>query len=67
MKNFVVVVDGEAVTSFAIPDSLEETAPLYEYFEKMIAALSSNPIIIQSDEKILEGSTWDGTSFTPPV
>jgi hypothetical protein len=67
MKNFVVIIDNEAAVNVAIPEPTDLTNPTHAYFEKVIAALSSNPIIVQSDIKVQEGSTWDGQGFTPPV
>jgi hypothetical protein len=67
MKNFVAIIENEVACNLAIPEPTDLTIPMHQYFEKVIAALSSNPTIIQSDEKILEGSTWDGQNFSPPV
>lgn len=64
--NFVFVIDGEVVHN--MPVYFRENMPdsIREYQEKFVAVMSSSPTIIQSDEQIAEGSTWDGTSFTPP-
>ena len=68
MANFVVIVDGEVAGNIPIPQpSPDFTEEKSEALERIIAALSSNPTIVKSDERIESGSTWDGTSFTPPV
>jgi hypothetical protein len=67
MKNFVAIIDGEVAVNLRIPEMDDETQPMYLYFEKIIAALSSDPIIIATEEPIEEGSSWDGNSFTAPV
>ena len=59
MKNFVAIINGEAVGNITLPE-IEST-------ERMIAILGSNPTIVASIERIEEGSTWDGLTFTPPV
>jgi hypothetical protein len=58
-KNFALIVDGEVAGNYQIPVILGT--------EKMIAIFQSNPIIIETEDKIAEGSTWDGQTFTPPV
>jgi hypothetical protein len=67
MKNFVAIIDGEVAVNLAIPQMDDETHPMHLYFEKIIAALGSNPIIIATEQPIKEGSSWDGNSFTAPV
>jgi hypothetical protein len=68
MANFVVIVDGEVAGNLPIAEpSSEFTDEKSAAFERMIAALSSNPTIIKTDERIEPGSSWDGTSFIPPV
>jgi hypothetical protein len=58
-KNFALIVDGEVAGNYQIPVFLGA--------EKMIAIFQSNPTIVETEEKIIEGSTWDGQTFTPPV
>jgi hypothetical protein len=68
MANFVVIVDGEVAGNLPIMDpSFAKASEISEALEKMIAALSSNPTIVRTDERIEPGSSWDGTSFTSPV
>lgn len=67
MKNFVAIIDGEVAVNLVIPQVDDEANPMHLYFEKIIAALGSDPVIVATDEPIKEGSTWDGTSFTTPV
>lgn len=63
MRNFVFVVDGEAAANLSYPQEIIDKGML----DRPIAILSSNPIIIETSEPILEGSVWNGTDFTPPV
>ncbi len=58
-KNFALIVDGEVAGNF--------TVPIMFGTEKMIAIFQSNPIVIETQERIQEGSTWNGQTFTPPV
>ena len=58
-KNFALIVDGEVAGNHAVPDFLGT--------EKLIAIFQSNPTIVETQEKITEGSTWDGQNFTSPV
>jgi hypothetical protein len=67
MKNFVAIIDGEVAVNLGIPQMDDDTHPMHLYFEKIIAALSSDPVVVATEEPIEEGSTWDGNSFTPPV
>jgi hypothetical protein len=55
---FAVIVDGEVAANATYPD-----IPL---FEKAVAIARSNPIFVEVPEPIVEGSTWDGSTFTPP-
>ena len=59
IKNFALIVDGEVAGNYAVPVLLGT--------EKLIAIFQSNPTIVETQEKITEGSTWDGQNFTPPV
>jgi len=58
-KNFALIVDGEVAGNYSIP--------VFVGTEKMIAIFQSNPIIVETEDKIAEGSTWDGQTFTAPV
>lgn len=58
-KNFALIVDGEVAGNY--------TLPVFPATEKLIAIFQSNPTIVETEEKITEGSTWDGQIFTPPV
>lgn len=58
-KNFVLIVDGEVAANFPLP--------VMPGAEKLIAIFQSNPTIFETEDKIAEGSTWDGQTFTPPV
>ena len=63
MNYFAVLVDGEVALNMELPELV-----MGKYDGAKIAAvLSSNPIFIKTDENIEEGSTWDGSTFTPPV
>lgn len=66
MKHFIMVVDGEVAGTLPIPNMLID-GEVHPAVEKLIAILSSDPKIVVSEEPIQEGSTWDGSSFTPPV
>jgi hypothetical protein len=59
LKNFALIVDGEVAGNYSIP--------IIPQTEKAIAIFQSNPTIVETQEKIQEGSTWDGQAFTPPV
>jgi hypothetical protein len=58
-KNFALIIDGEVAGNFPIP--------VFVGTEKIIAIFQSNPTIVETEDKIAEGSTWDGLSFTAPV
>ena len=58
-KFFALIVDGEVAGNYTIP--------VFPGSEKMIAIFQSNPTIVETEQHIQEGSTWDGQSFTPPV
>ncbi len=72
MKYFAMIVGNEVVQTIRLPeieDILDGQEHRYveEELEKVIAIYSSDPRIIPTEEPVAEGSTWDGTSFTPPV
>ena len=56
-KFFALIVDGEVALNLKLPSM----------FEKIVAIFQSNPTIVEVDEEIQEGSTWDGQEFTPPA
>ena len=58
-KNFALIVDGEVAGDYQVPVLLET--------EKMIAIFQSNPTIVETQDRIQDGSTWDGQAFTAPV
>lgn len=66
MANFVVVVDGEVAGNIPVPEPVGDGSDMSNAFEKMIAALSSNPQIIKHD-RVESGWLWDGQKFIPPV
>lgn len=49
MVGFKVFVEGEEAVIFSVPE-VASSEPLSEYFEKLIAALSSNPVIVKIEE-----------------
>jgi hypothetical protein len=67
VPNFVLIVDGEVAGNYFIktPENLD--TGFNQAMEKMIAIFSSNPTIVKTEDKIEEGSTWDGQEFIPPV
>ena len=58
-KNFALIIDGEVAGNYTVPS--------FPGTEKLIAIFQSNPTIVETEEKIAEGSTWDGQDFTAPV
>lgn len=67
MENFVIIVDGEVAGNIPVPEPSEHMPPeRARAYERMIAALSSNPVVIKHDI-VQPGSTWDGKKFSPPV
>jgi hypothetical protein len=67
MPNFVLIVDDEVVGNYFIktPENLDTA--FNQAMEKMIAIFSSNPTIVKTEEKVEEGSAWDGQEFISPV
>jgi hypothetical protein len=63
MTHFILVVDGEVAGELPVPKVDFQS----DAIDKLVAILSSDPKIILSEQPILEGSTWDGQEFTPPV
>jgi hypothetical protein len=54
MKCFAIVVDGEVAGNYCFK----------EEDEKWVAIFSSNPTVVPVESPVIEGSTWDGESFT---
>lgn len=65
--NFIFIIDGEVALSMPLRINSDMPESVKNVQEKFLAILQSNPTIIESSEPIVEGSTWDGTSFTSPV
>lgn len=63
MNYFAVVVDGEVAISMAFP---EGTAGSFDG-DKLSSVLQSNPVFIKTSDQVVEGSTYDGSTFTPPA
>lgn len=62
-KYYELVIDNEVATHLSIPSG---SAEMQEFFNKLNAALSSNPTVVPVEEIVPEGSIWDGQNFTPP-
>lgn len=67
MKHFVVIVDNEVVTNVSIPEENDNVDVNIDFMNQYIAIYSSDPRFIPYPETAVIGSTWDGTTFTPPV
>lgn len=72
MKYFALTVDNEVVRIIRLleeQDIAVEGSKTYLVgdLEKDIAIYNSDPRVVPIEEPVAEGSTWDGTSFTPPV
>lgn len=65
--HFIIVLENEVVGEIPIPMIKNDDGVLHPEIEKIVAILSSDPKIVASETPIEKGSTWDGTSFTPPV
>jgi hypothetical protein len=67
MPNFVLIVNNEVAGNYFIktPENLD--TGFNQAMEKMIAILSSNPTIVQTEEKVEEGYIWDGQNFISPT
>jgi hypothetical protein len=64
MHNFVIIIENEVVGNLTFQPPVEEMAQQ----SGAIAIYSSDPRFIPHHEGPIEiGSTWDGSSFTPPV
>lgn len=58
--NFAIIIDGEVAGNLTCP----ATAPTAD---KLEAIYSSAPTFVRTENRIMEGSTYDGSTFTPPV
>jgi len=67
MPHYIFVIDGEVAGEMPLKEIRDQEGNILPGVEKLMAILSSDPKIIVSEEPVEEGSTWDGTSFTPPV
>jgi hypothetical protein len=63
MKHYIFVIDGEVAGQMPMPDLPFES----ESYNKFCAIMESNPTVVPHDGSVVEGSTWDGTNFTPPA
>lgn len=57
---FAIVIDGEVAKNFSYPMDAPGAAMID-------AILSSNPVFVKTTETPAEGSTYDGSTFTPPA
>lgn len=64
--NFVFVIDGEVVDTVHYP-SFPIDDPSRERIDRKIAIMKSSPQIIWTTEHVVIGSSWDGSTFTPPT
>lgn len=62
MINFVLVIDGEAALNVQFPDPSILEGEKKDYFEKMIAVFSSDPMVVKH-ARVDEGAIWDGITF----
>jgi hypothetical protein len=65
MNNFAFIIDNEVAVNFQLP--LNPIDGSHPHIEKLIAAFSSNPTVVPTEEIIEEGYLWDGTNFTTPA
>ena len=65
-RKFIFIIDGEVGPDLTLEDAGE--GPKFEANRALVAALSSNPIIMEipSDSPIQMGWVWDGTNFIQP-
>jgi hypothetical protein len=57
--NFAIIIDGEVASNMTFPPQIP-LAP------KLEAIYSSSPIFVRTEERIEEGSIWDGERFIAP-
>lgn len=65
--NLVFIVDGEVAFNMHINITEDTPKSIRDRQEKFLAVMQSNPTIMETEDAVIEGSTWDGNSFTPPV
>jgi hypothetical protein len=58
--NFAIIIDGEVAGNVTYPADFPGAS-------KLEAIYSSAPTFVRTEERIGEGSTWDGTTFAPPA
>lgn len=58
--NFAIIIDGEVAGNVTCPAEVPMAS-------KMEAIYSSAPTFVRTEQRIQEGSTWNGISFTPPA
>lgn len=58
--NFAIIIDGEVAGNVTYPSEAPNA-------EKMEAIYSSAPTFVRTEQRIDEGSTYDGSTFTPPA
>jgi hypothetical protein len=63
--NFALVIDGQVAGNFAFPSIAAEDMP--PILEELIAIFKSSPTVVKALDYIEPGSTWDGSTFTPPA
>lgn len=66
-KYYELVIDGEVATHLSVPSGVSGSQEMQDFFDKLNAALSSNPTVIPVDELVPEGFLWNGENFHPPV
>jgi hypothetical protein len=66
MSNFVIIVDGIAITNYVMPNMTQEEIELSPERYELIQAFSSNPVIVQWNEQVPKGYAWDGNQFIAP-
>jgi len=62
IRKFAIVVDGDVAGTIHFDEDSKEPAA-----QRLMAALSSDPKIIESPENVEHGWTYDGTQFLPPL
>lgn len=72
MKYFALTVDNEVVRTIRLPEEQDidtegSKTYLVSDLEKEIAIYSSDPRVIPTETAVAEGSTWNGSTFTPPA
>jgi hypothetical protein len=58
--NFAIIIDGEVAGNVTYPSEALNA-------EKMEAIYSSAPTFVRTEQRIDEGSTYDGSTFTAPA